>query len=380
MKILRLGIALVLLVLLAAMPAKASAQGEPEVISATVETAFPAKLQFKLAARAAADFVDVRLHYTVEREDFAEIVSEIYISFTPGTDIDISWDWDMRQTGGLPPGSQITYWWTLEAADGKQVTTSPAELRLDDNRYPWQSISGDNVTIYWYTGSQAFAGEILAAARQALARLAADTGASLKKPVRLYIYNGANDLQGALVFPQEWTGGVAFTRYSTIAIGITPDSLDWGKGAVTHELTHLVVDQMTLNPYGGMPVWLDEGLAMYTEGEPGPEFIGPLQNAVNSGKLISVRSLASPFSSFRDEAVLSYAESYSIVDYLIRTYGRAKMQSLLESFRAGITYDDALLQAYGFNADGLFEEWRAYVTRQYGTKAPVAVSAGLLPG
>ena len=102
-----------------------------------------------------------------------------------------------------------------------------------------------------------------------------------------------------MIFPQEWTGGAAFTEFGIIAIGISPGQLDWGKGALVHELTHLVVHQATFSPYGALPIWLDEGLAMYNEGELAPPFQSALQQAISEDKLISVRSLCSPFSADR---------------------------------------------------------------------------------
>src|SRR3972149_7875110 len=100
--------------------------------------------------------------------------------------------------------------------------------------------------------------------RRDAAGLAHNTGAELKDPVRLYIYASSADLQGAMIFPQEWTGGVAFSEYGIVIIGITPDAagLEWGKGTISHELTHLVVNQVTFNPYNYLPTWLNEGLAM----------------------------------------------------------------------------------------------------------------------
>jgi hypothetical protein len=202
----------------------------------------------------------------------------------------------------------------------------------------------------------------MATAQQALARLAEDTGAELEKPVEIYIYANAQDLQGAMIYPQEWTGGVTFTRYGVVAIGIAPVNLDWGKRAIAHELTHLVINQVTLNPYIDLPTWLDEGLAMHNEGPLEPAFADPLSTAIAENRLISVRSLASPFSAYAGESVLSYAESYSLVDFLITNYGGGKMLELLNTFRQGSSYDGALEAVYGFDMDGLDALWRAYVT------------------
>jgi len=286
----------------------------------------------------------------------------------------------MVMIGGLPPGSSVEYWWTVEDAKGSKVETVPVQVKFNDNRYSWQSLTGGKVTIYWYQGDESFAQELMATAQQALARLAEDTGAELEKPVELYIYANAQDLQGAMIYPQEWTGGVTFTRYGVVAIGIAPANLDWGKRAIAHELTHLVINQVTLNPYIDLPTWLDEGLAMHTEGSLEAAFADSLSMAIAGNRLISVRSLASPFSAYAEESVLAYAESYSLVDFLITNYGGDKMLELLNTFRQGSSYDGALEEVYGFDMDGLDALWRAYVTTPTQPSVmevfPVLVAAG----
>jgi hypothetical protein len=168
-----------------------------------------------------------------------------------------------------------------------------------------------------------------------------------------------------MIHPQEWTGGVAYTRYGIIAIGIAPTNIGWGKRAIAHELAHLVVSQMTLNPYNELPTWLDEGLAMYAEGELESEFASSLEGAIDNDSLISVQSLCSPFSSFADRASLGYAQSYSLVEYLISSYGQGKMLELLNTFKEGSGYDAALEAVYGFDMDTMDSLWREYVTQQY---------------
>jgi hypothetical protein len=180
----------------------------------------------------------------------------------------------------------------------------------------------------------------------------------LEDLVKIYVYADSNDLQGSMIFPQEWTGGVAFTRYGIVAIGIAPGDLDWGSRAIAHELTHLVIHQVTFNPYGGLPTWLDEGLAMKSEGKLGAIFVSILHKAYEENNLISVQSLASPFSAYAEDATLAYAQSYSIADYLISEYGRGKMFELLNTFRQGSGYDEALMKVYGFDMDGLDTLWR----------------------
>ena len=341
-------------------PISAQAGDELAVLDSSVEVDFPLRLNFSLSAESGVSITDIRLHYTVDRMSHAQVTSEVYIEFVPATTIEAEWSWDMRKTGGLPPGSSAGYWWTVEDAKGDKIETKPAKVRVDDARYSWRSLTEGEVTLYWYEGSVSFAQELMGVAQQGLVRLTEDTGAELEKPVKIYIYADAQDLLGAMIFPQEWTGGVAYTRHSTIAIGIAPDEIDWGRRAMAHELTHLVIHQMVFNPYNDLPTWLDEGLAMYIEGLLEPVFINVLNKAIDEDSLISVRSLSSPFSAYAEEAILAYAQSYSLVEFLISNYGQSKMLELLNTFREGSGYDEALSKIYGFDMDGLDSLWRSY--------------------
>ena len=77
--------------------------------------------------------------------------------------------------------------------------------------------------------------------------------------------------------------------------------------------------------------------------------------------MISVRSLSSSFPAAHAGASLSYAQSQSLVEYLIVTYGWDKMRELLSVFKEGSTPDKALQRVYGFDRDGLETRWNQYV-------------------
>ena len=338
------------------------AQSELRVIDSSAQVVFPLAIGFSLSAESDVDITDIRLHYRVDRKSFAPVNSEVYADFQPAPMVTTSWSLEMVRIGGLPPGSSVEYWWTVEDAKNNRVATTPARVSFDDVRYNWRSLTEGWVTLYWYQGDEAFARELMTAVGQALENLKEYSGAELEEPIKLYIYASAQDLRGSMIYPQEWTGGVAFSRYGIMAIGVSTDDLDWGKRAIAHELTHLVIHQVTLNPYSDLPVWLDEGLAMHSEGSLEPVLQDYLNGAIAQDRLISVRSLSSPFSAYAGEAALSYAQSYSLVEFLISSYGREKMFELLSTFKEGATYDGALERVYGFDIDGLDEQWRAWLT------------------
>ena len=355
-----------LMFLLLLSPAVAAAGEDIAIIASDVDVDFPNQAVFTLEAESYTDIVDVRLCYQVDSMNYAEVVSEGWADFTPASRAEASWVWDMMNSS-LPPGAEIIYWWMVEDADGNKLETSPEIVHFDDQRYSWQSLhsttpQGSKISLFWYEGSNSFAMELMDTCEEGLARLTQDIGTYPEKPIKIYIYASSDDLKGALIYPWEWTGGVAFTTFSTIAIGISPSALDWGTRAMVHELTHLVVHQATFSPYGQLPLWLDEGLAMYNEGELDSNLSSYLEDAIAKDELISVRSLCSPFSAYTDKASLSYAQSYSLVKYLLDNYGQESMLDLLTIFKQGSTYDEALTNVYGFDIDGLDAQWRATLT------------------
>lgn len=339
-------------------PATSLAQDEITVISSDAQAQFPTAITFRLEAEATTEIAYIDLEYQPSRRSLIPVSCRVDVDFTPGQRVAASWTWDMLETGGLPPGTEIDYWWLIEDAAGHQIETSSATIKFNDLSHDWQSLASDQVTILWYKGDVSFAHQLLDAADEALERLAGEVGVALEQPVKIYIYASSGDLQGALVYPQEWTGGVAFSDYSTIVIGVSPGDLTWGKRAIAHELGHLVVHQEVFGSYGDLPTWLDEGLAMDAEGELRSDLQGMLNEAIAHDALFSVRTIASSFPTDPDEAKLSYAESYSLVQFLIDNYGSDEILSLLDVFKEGSTYDDALLEVYGFDMDGLNALWR----------------------
>jgi hypothetical protein len=339
--------------------------GPINITNSTAKMNFPLSLEFGAQIKSNANINDIRLRYQIQQMSFAQVTSEAYINTTPATTKTAAYSLDMRKVGGLPPGTIVHYWWAVKDSSGTATQSQPVQFQINDNRYNWQNLSQGKINLFWYQGDSAFAQDLMSAAQQALTQLLADTGASPDKVINVYIYASAKDLQGSMIFPNEWTGGVAFTQFNIVAIGIGPSDLSWGEGAMTHELTHIVIHQVIFNPYNDLPVWLNEGLAMYSEGPLTKQFTVPLKLAISRNAIISVRTIASPFSADSNKANLSYAESYTLVEYLVKQFGSGKMHNLLQTFQNGSTYDGAFQKVYGFDMDGLNDQWRTWVSTQY---------------
>jgi hypothetical protein len=122
-----------------------------------------------------------------------------------------------------------------------------------------------------------------------------------------------------------------------------------------------MVGHLTFSCLGDVPTWLNEGLAVYSEGELDTSSQNQLDDAIKDDTLLTLRSLSVGFSEVPDKAYLSYSQSYSVVKHLIETHGQDNMTALLTLLRDGTTTDDALQQTYGFNIEGLENEWRQAV-------------------
>jgi len=86
-----------------------------------------------------------------------------------------------------------------------------------------------------------------------------------------------------------------------------------------------------------------------------------LDAAFKDDALISLQSLSGSFPAGTQQARLAYAESLSIVCYLIEKHGWENMNDLLRTFQEGSTEDKALLKVFGVDTSGLFDEWSLYV-------------------
>lgn len=333
------------------------------VILGTPRVDFPESMELRVQAESDAEITGISLQYRMDRMSIFPVTSVVFPGFTPGQKATAAWKWDMQQTGGLPPGADLTYWWSIEDSSGRRADTPERTLSFDDGRHDWRSMESSSFTLHWYRGDDGFARQLADSGEEALELLADDIGARPERAIEVYIYGSTGELQGSLIYPDEWTGGVAFTEYSIVALGISSAELEWGLGAMAHEMAHLVVHQVTMNGYGvSLPTWLDEGLAMYAEGPLAPGFASVLSSAVSQDRLDSVQSLSSSFPAGTQAAYLAYAESYSLVDYLLERHGgQERMLEYLSAIRGGSGHEEALGAVYGLTTAALDAQWKSYL-------------------
>lgn len=354
-----------MLVALAALVTPAYADDAIQVTTNKFTNNFRKNLLFQIEAQSVSKITQVALLVQI---DGLPSSSRQVPTFTADTKIQASYTWNLEQNY-MPPGISGQFWWTLQDEAGNQLTTSKQSFRVDDPAHTWQKVSNDRIALYWYDGNKNFGQALFDQANKSVDILQQDTGVTVDRQVQILIYGNHDDLMNALsVGAQEWTGGQNFPDYGVVVIGIDPADLDWGEKATTHELTHQVIHQKIRGPLGdlSMPHWMDEGLAVYYEnpGQADPQFSGPLKRAIQTNTIVPIRTLSGSFPADPNAANLAYGESWSVVDFIIRHYGREKLAALLQAFKAGGYYDDVFQKVLGVDTDGLENAWRKDVGAQ----------------
>ena len=353
--------AIVCAFLLVSWPLPVCSQGTISVTKNEHEHVFKESLTFSLAAKSDHKITEAKLFYQVSGQTSTH---KVVLEFESNTEVDLAHTEDMKDADNYqPPMITFTYWWVIEDDDGNRLKTDPISFVYTDTRYTWQVLEDELVRLYWHDQDQDFGQRFFDAAVSASKKLSQEFGVAPKDPVAVVIYNSHQELMSVLQeSSSEWTGAVTFGRTGCIAIGLGP--MSWMERVVPHELTHAVLYLVTKPPFGDIPRWLHEGLAMRSEGGLSSGEQAVLDEAIRADNLIALRTLNSAFPDQRERATLSYAESYSLIHFIVEEFGTEKLGELIAVFSEGAHYDDALMQVFGVDMDGMEDLWRAYIGAQ----------------
>lgn len=271
----------------------------------------------------------------------------------------------------LVVGTEVEYRFVIRSADGSEIRTAPAAVSYFDVTLPWTTASEGLVEIWYYAGGEAVETDARAGIRAALDIMRHSFGAELERPTRLILYadigHMRRDLGGGA---SPWVGGAAIADLNVTVLhapAADRDPLDL-QATVAHEITHIVLEHRTRNPFGGLPAWLHEGLATTVEAEINERFAygDIMTRLVAQGDFVSLRGITGSFPADSRAAVNAYAQSNSLVTYIIETWGQEGVARLLEAYAGGVSDDEAVQAALGISLDELDRAWLG----SYGVESP----------
>jgi hypothetical protein len=337
------------------VPAPTSAQSAPTIEDRGVTNSFPEGITFAVSAEGDSSIEEIKLRYKILPDGTAAIGRP---EFEPATSVVTSFQVEGNSARlHLPPGTVIEYHWEATDADGDESRTDTQSYFYDDTRFQWTPIESNSVTIYYYSGSEDEAQAMLSAASERIASMSQLLGANIDFRVKVWIYDSVEDMRPALQRRSETyeasviTAGVRVATDTVLILGNA--SFD----TLKHELTHIVTAAAGEGPFGTMPAWLDEGTAVFGQDDPGG-FESAVDQAIDRGNVFSLRQITSSPGD-PDAVNLFYGQSWSVVKYLNDTYGPEKFAQVFAEIKGGKRIDAALEAVYGFDQDGLDNEWRA---------------------
>jgi hypothetical protein len=235
---------------------------------------------------------------------------------------------------------------------------------------PYQALETSHFIVRYEPGDRQAAQDVAKALEGSYEKITRDLGVKPNGKTIIELYT-TPELYQRYRKPAAWAiGGKIYPGRNMIAL---PSPSTWGKANIhryedlwhvlPHEYTHLLLRG---TGKGNLPMWLDEGIAVYEAGQWNTGYQRLLVEALENNKLLTLRELED-FNAFIKGGALSYAESYSTIMFMKETYGDRAFKDLIKSMATEKSFKKALKTALGEDLDKFEEKWETYLRK---TKGP----------
>ncbi len=235
------------------------------------------------------------------------------------------------------------------------TSAGTGELRLENDRF----------VIRYAAGDDGLAAELLRDALRIRERVIADIGVDFAEKTEIRLsptIEAFREAQPGGTWIPLWAAGVAYPDQNVIVL-LSPRAIKGSRTNVVdvfaHEFSHIALGRALVGVK--VPVWLNEGLAIYEAREWTFSRISVLTRASLTDRLIPLPVLTLSFPAEEEPAELAYAESFMFISFLINKVGREAFHRLIRDY---IRYGDltgALRRGTGMNLADLEERWLAYL-------------------
>lgn len=191
-------------------------------------------------------------------------------------------------------------------------------------------------------------------------RVAAET--IFSNPIKIYIYNNLRHFREK-TNQNKHIHGVAYFKKRTIRT--FPSAHGFFDSTLPHELGHIIFREF-IGYDKSIPLWLDEGVAMYQEKAKRWGAHETVKRAIKEQQFIPLKALSRK--KMRDlknqkELSLFYSHAASIVYFMIKELGSYRFLNLCKNIKNGLSFDMALEKSYRQfkGLDDLQKAWVAYL-------------------
>lgn len=255
--------------------------------------------------------------------------------------------------------------------DNKQVN-SFASYVTDRIRklHDWKKIDTKYLALYYYSDEavvQTAAAKLDAIVESVRSKLGQHLPKMEAGATRIPVYiMPPDDFRKDLNMPYDSIVGQWYDTTMFLSLRTDKDSM---YRFFQHEMTHATTIGSVDRKAKDVPVWFSEGTAVYHESDAPYNRDGNtreenMRYVVRKGKLLSWDKLTGidDNSATQEELAISYAQAWSIWEYLAKTYGE---DNLVQIYYQSADFADLLEKATGKNLAELEADWVKYATNKY---------------
>jgi hypothetical protein len=232
----------------------------------------------------------------------------------------------------------------------------------------WNIEKSTHFVVYYKNAPEDFIKELIDKSEGYYDKIASDLGFTRydfwlwDNRAKIYIHDNAMDYQSATGEP-KWSGGSAMPRSKIIHT--FPYAQGFFEKILPHEMGHIIFREFVGFDNPAVPLWLEEGVASYQEKSTYSMADAFVRNAIEKGNFITLEKLYNfnPQLTPSDNLVqLFYTESFSVVDFLIKEFGKDKFVSFCQALRDKKDLARAVAANYPFsNIQELDQAWQKYL-------------------
>jgi hypothetical protein len=317
---------------------------------------FGQAIDFSLFVQGSEPISVVTLFY---RSADMPVTTTINVPIEPDQEVMATYTVDLTQIR-LAPFTTVSYWWQVTDIGGNIFDIAAQSLTYEDDRFEWQQLSEANTIVRWTSDDPAVGRLALDIVNETMPRLTDVIPGTLPDPLRIYIYPAASDLQASLrLTGRDWVGGHANPELGVIlvtAANARTAATDL-RQSIPHELTHLMLYQVTGSSYGSLPRWFNEGLATVMEANPDPNEAIILEEALAAGTTIPFAQLCGGFPLDGRQVVLAYAQSTSLLRYIQTGYGNGALNRMVVALADGADCESVVSRELTISLAQLNQDW-----------------------
>lgn len=258
-----------------------------------------------------------------------------------------------------PPGAEFDIEIEITDAQGDRVSVAsekPIEY-LDPTR-DWQRYPGDGYTVVYYDVAESRVEELVATIDHRIPTLEATLGVTDPPNFKAIVFPSIQEATPS--FPpvsktatdQLLFAGFAQPEYRLFVQG------QMNSTTFTHELAHLYTHEAVSSSFlGGIPAWLNEGLARFLESGSSERSNARLRDNMNPDDLLSLNHMQT-IPGQRSDVFIFYPQAGAFVGYLVEEYSHATMAEFLAELNKGRVVEDAFELIYDLPLHEAENNWR----------------------